>query len=82
MNEHPMLKQLRWLLDEPEVHEIESSFFSRLEADESRSAHDRLTEAVERRQFENPDETYEQAMFSVMRMMPNTAREYTAIIIQ
>ena len=76
MNEHPMLKQLRWLLDEPEDTEMETSFFSRLEADDSRSAHDRLTEAVERRQFEHPDESYEQAMFSVMRVMPKTAAAY------
>ena len=55
---------------------MESKFFSRLDEDDSRSGHDRLVEAIERRQFEHPGEDYRTAMFSVMRVMPNAARDY------
>jgi len=55
---------------------METAFFSRLDEDDSQSGHDRLLAAVERRQFENPNEDYRTAMFSVMKVMPKAARDY------
>ena len=74
---HPTLKLLEWLLDEPKENDMtEKSLFARLEADDSRSGHDRIAEAVRQRQFDHPDETYEQSLFSVIRIMPKTAADY------
>jgi len=75
---HPTLNLLEWLNDEPEesnMSEIKSTF-ARLDEDDSRSGHDRLVDAITQRRFDHPDESYENAMFAVMRVMPKATREY------
>ena len=74
---HPTLKLLEWLTDEPEkIMNENKSTFARLDDDDTRSGHDRLVDAITQRRFDRPDESYQQAMFAVMRVMPKATRDY------